>query len=90
MAQGFLNAFVSGAVTIGFLIIGLYFLKFWRRTQDGLFIIFAVAFWLLALNSLASTFSGAAFERSWIYVLRLTAFGLMIVAILRKNRRGSS
>jgi hypothetical protein len=88
MLHGFPSDFISGAITLGYLVVGLCFLKFWRRTQDGLFVIFAIAFWLLALNSLTSIFSGGAtFERSWIYLLRLAAFGLIIIAILRKNRR---
>ena len=88
MPKGFPNDFISGAIAMGYLIVGLYFFKFWRRTHDGLFITLAVAFWLLALNSVAFTFSGSVtFEKSWIYVLRLAAFTLIIVAILRKNRR---
>ena len=80
--------FISGATAMGYLVVGLYFLKFWKRTRDGLFITLAVAFWLLALNSVAFTFSGSAtLEKSWIYILRLAAFTLIIVAILRKNRR---
>jgi len=88
MHAGFPNDFISGAVAMGYLVIGLYFLKFWKRTHDGLFITLAIAFWLLALNTAAFAFSGTvAFEKSWIYVLRLAAFTLIIVAILRKNRR---
>lgn len=91
MQAGFPNDFVSGAIAMGYLVAGLYFLKFWKRTHDGLFITLAVAFWLLALHTVASTFSGnVAFERSWIYVLRLAAFTVIIVAILRKNRRSLS
>ena len=42
--------FLSGALTMGFLIAGLFFLRFWKRTRDGLFIAFALAFWLLGLT----------------------------------------
>jgi hypothetical protein len=28
--------FLSGALTMGFLIAGLFFLRFWKRTRDGL------------------------------------------------------
>jgi hypothetical protein len=85
MHAGFPNDFISGAIAMGYLVVGLCFLKFWKRTHDGLFITLAVAFWLLALNT---AFSGSiAFEKSWIYILRLAAFTLIIIAILRKNRR---
>ena len=34
---------VSGAITMGFVVAGLFFLRFWRRTGDGLFVAFACA-----------------------------------------------
>ena len=36
--------FLSGAVTLGFLVAATFFLRFWRRTHDRLFIAFAAAF----------------------------------------------
>ena len=42
--------FMSGLIVAGFLISGLFFLRFWKRTRDSLFVAFALAFWLLALN----------------------------------------
>jgi hypothetical protein len=84
-----LETFLSGAVTFGFIAAGLFFLRFWKRTRDGLFIAFALAFWLLGLNqALIALTDIPVEERSWLYLLRLTAFGLIIVSIWRKNRRG--
>ncbi|NDV89323.1 hypothetical protein GTW51_21915 [Aurantimonas aggregata] len=80
--------FMSGLIVAGFLISGLFFLRFWRRTGDLLFMAFALAFWLLALNQTLLVMSDLPYEeRSWIYLLRLAAFTLIIVAIIRKNRR---
>jgi hypothetical protein len=80
--------FVSGTITMGFVIAGLFFLRFWRRTGDGLFVAFACAFWLLAVNQGLVALAGIPREdRSWIYLLRLAAFTLIIVAIVRKNLR---
>ena len=42
--------FLSGMVTLGFLVSGLFFLRFWKRTGDSLFLAFAVAFGLLAMG----------------------------------------
>ena len=42
--------FVFGMITMGYVVAGLFFAKFWRRSRDPLFAIFAVAFWLLAIN----------------------------------------
>lgn len=78
--------FVAGAVTMGFAIAGLFFLRFWRRTRDGLFLAFAVAFWLLALSQALLVLSPSIIEhRSWIYLLRLLAFSTIILAVYRKN-----
>ena len=80
--------FLSGAISAGFLVAGLFFLRFWKKTRDGLFAAFAIAFWLLGLNQALLAFSSApAEERTWLYLLRLAAFALILVAIWRKNAR---
>ncbi len=82
-----LYAFLSGAITLGFLVAGLFFLRFWRRTRDGLFLAFALAFWLLGLNQALLAFSRVPVEeRTWLYLLRLAAFTLILIAIVFKNR----
>jgi hypothetical protein len=83
-----LEQFLSGAVTLGFVVAGLFFLRFWSRTRDGLFLAFALAFWLLGLNqALIALTDIPVEERSWLYLLRLAAFGLIIASIWMKNRR---
>jgi hypothetical protein len=78
--------FFSGFLGAGFLVCALFFLRFWRRTQDELFVAFAFAFLLLALQQFLTVFMGLPEEeRGWIYVLRLIAFLAIIAAIIRKN-----
>jgi hypothetical protein len=80
--------FLSGGLTMGFLVAGLFFLRFWKRTRDGLFIAFALAFWLLGLTQALLALSNIPVEeRSWLYLLRLAAFALILVSIWLKNRR---
>ena len=80
--------FGSGLITKGFVIAGLYFLRFWRRTGDHLFAAFAVAFWMLAANQALLVFVRIPIEeRSWLYLLRLGAFTLILLAVIAKNRR---
>ena len=80
--------FLSGALTMGFLVAGLFFLRFWKRTRDNLFVAFALAFWLLGLTQALLALSNIPVEeRSWLYLLRLAAFALILVSIWRKNRR---
>ena len=79
--------FLSGAITLGFLVAGLFFLRFWRRTDDGLFLAFAIAFALLGLGQAVQALANIPEEeRSYIYLIRLAAFLLILAAIARKNR----
>lgn len=83
-----LMPFLSGAIVMGFLIAGLFFLRFWKRTHDRLFLAFTLAFWLLGLTQGLLAFSVVPVEeRSWLYLLRLTAFVLILWAIWDKNAR---
>jgi uncharacterized integral membrane protein len=78
---------LSGLIVMGDLIAALFFLKFWRRSGDSLFAIFASAFLLLALGqALLALTNVPVEERSWIYLLRLAAFTLIIAGIVHKNR----
>ena len=78
--------FVAGAMSAGFAMAGLFFLRFWWRTRERLFAAFAVAFWLMALNQAVAGFSHYEHaENSAAYLLRLAAFALIILAVLSKN-----
>jgi hypothetical protein len=86
-----LASLVGGALAMGFIVASLFFLKFWRRTHDPLFLSFAAAFVLFALNQVTPVLFGIPREnQSSIYLLRLAGFGLIIFAILRKNLRERS
>lgn len=78
---------LSGLIVAGDLIAALFFLNFWRRSGDALFAIFAAAFLLLSLGqALLALTNVPVEERSWIYLLRLAAFVLIIAGIVHKNR----
>jgi hypothetical protein len=80
--------FLSGAITMGFAVAGLFFLRFWKRTRERLFVAFALAFWLLGLGQALLTFTDIPVEeRSWLYLLRLAAFSLILGSVWVKNRR---
>jgi hypothetical protein len=83
-----LKTLVSGAMVMGYLVAGLFFLRFWRDTRDRLFAIFAGAFWLLAVQRAVLTVAvRQGGEGSvGIYGLRLLAFLLILYAIIDKNR----
>jgi hypothetical protein len=78
--------FLSGAITMGFVVAAGFFARFWRETADRLFLAFAVAFALLALNQALAQWLGAADERvAYTYLLRVLGFLLIAGAIVDKN-----
>jgi hypothetical protein len=78
---------LSGAIIMGNLVVGLFFLKFWSRSQDRLFLIFALAFWILAAQRiLLAQFADVPGTHVYIYGIRLLAFVMILFAIVDKNR----
>ena len=87
MDQESINRFMLGALVMGCAAAGLFFLRFWRKTRDRLFAIFAVAFWMMGLNWLLLSFTHPDAEfRPALYLIRLLAFVLILYAIIEKNR----
>jgi hypothetical protein len=81
--------FVWGANALASVVAGLFFLRFWRDTRDRLFALFAVAFWVFAINWVLLAFAGVPDERRHLlYLVRLVAFIIIIAAIVDKNRAG--
>ena len=79
--------FLSGVIFAGALTAALFFLRFWRQTSDRLFAIFALAFGLFAGSRLLLAVLDESNEaRTWVYVLRLVTFLLIIAAVVDKNR----
>lgn len=82
-------ALANGAVIMGHVIAALFFVKFWRRTSDSLFLAFAVAFLLMGLVPLLTNLMQVPREaQSPFYLLRLAAFLIIICAIAAKSRPG--
>ncbi|HEX6912536.1 MAG TPA: DUF5985 family protein [Longimicrobium sp.] len=85
-----LSSVTSGVLVMSYLIVGLFFLRFWHETRDRLFGIFAAAFWMLAVQRfLLVLLEVTPREDVWLYALRLLAFVLILVAIIDKNRAGA-
>ena len=80
--------FLAGAAALGYAIASVFFLRFWRRTADRLFLAFAAAFALLASNQVLATMLEAGDERTpYVYTLRVLGFVLILAAIVDKNLR---
>jgi hypothetical protein len=80
--------FLMGAIAMASCTIAMFFVRFWRRTHDRLFALFAMAFFLLGVTRLGLVLSDDASEASssWYWV-RLAAFLVILFAIVDKNRR---
>ena len=75
-----------GATAMASLAVATFFLKFWRRTRDSLFLFFAAGFAIDAVSRLWRGLSQVTDESEPIYYLpRLVMFGLIMIAIIRKN-----
>ena len=82
---------INGAVAMGCLTAGLFFLQFWKRTHDRLFAYFGVAFWILGADWAAIGLLDLPSDvRYSLYLPRLLAFLLIIVGIVEKNRSGGN
>jgi hypothetical protein len=77
---------LMGAVSLASLVAGLFFLKFWRRTSDDFFLFFAMAFAVDAVSRFVIAVMPISNEAEpMAYFPRLITFGLILVAIVRKN-----
>ena len=78
---------LMGAVAMASFVTMLFFLRFWRKTGDRFFILFAVAFGIDSLTRFALGMADVSAEATPLFYLgRLVMFGLIILAIIQKNR----
>ena len=80
-----MDQFLRGIITLGFAGSGLFFLKFWKRTRERLFGLFSIAFFVLAVNRAIIAFVQEA--STFLYLIRLAAFLIILFAIWDANRR---
>jgi hypothetical protein len=84
-----MNDMLIGAIAIAAFVAGLFFLRFWRATGDRFFLLFALSFWIEGGHRvLISQLAGSNEASPFYYLVRLVAYGLIIVAIVDKNRKG--
>jgi uncharacterized membrane protein len=80
--------FTWGALAMGCLVVGLFFVRFWRVSRDRFFLFFVAAFWLFGLSyvALAVSTSRQADSQYQLYAIRLAGFVSIIAGIVSKNR----
>ena len=81
--------FLAGAAAVGYAVAAVFFLRFWRKTADRLFLAFSAAFLLLAVNQVLAAVLEFGDERTpYVYTLRVLGFLLILWAIVDKNLSG--
>ncbi len=82
-----MHEIMVGAIAAGTLTAGLFFLRFWRSTGDRFFLFFALSFFIEGVNRVTLYTAYGLDEGAPIYYLvRLIAYGLILFAIIDKNR----
>ena len=85
--SGSVAATLMGAVAMASLVATVFFLRFWRQTHDQFFLYFAIAFGIDAVTRFVlGMYQVPEAKEPLFYIPRLVMFGLIIVAIVQKNR----
>ena len=82
-----MNEMLMGAIAAGSFVAGLFFFRFWRSTRDKFFLWFALSFWIEGVNRIALAVSLGSELEPVFYLVRVVAYGLIVLAIVQKNRR---
>lgn len=82
-----MEAFTTGMIAMACGVAALFFLRFWKRTHDRLFLIFAIAFCVMGVTRITlmnlpkpDAYTGYA------YGFRFATYLLILAAIFDKNR----
>lgn len=83
-----MNEILVGAIAMGSAVAGLFFLRFWRSTRDRFFLYFALSFFIEGCNRilLGPDMLSEGAQQNGFYILRLIAYGLILLALWEKNR----
>lgn len=81
------SSVLMGAVAMASFVATMFFLRFWQKTRDSLFLLFAVAFGVDAVSRFVLGLVHPTDEAEPLfYMARLTTFILIAVGIVLKNR----
>jgi uncharacterized membrane protein HdeD (DUF308 family) len=82
-----MNEMLGGGIATASLIAGLFFLRFWKSSGDRFFLYFALSFLIEGVNRFVLYATvGPNEEDGLYYMIRVVAYGLIIFAIVQKNR----
>lgn len=80
--------FLFGGLTLLCLIVGFFFLSYWRSQRDRFFLFFMSAFWSFGFSwGVHLLYATSQESGANVYLFRLFGFVLISLAIIDKNRR---
>jgi hypothetical protein len=80
-----ISILISGAIMMGFFTVCLFFTRFWKKTSDIFFLLFAISFFIMGLERAILAIYYQSELRPLMYILRLLGFVMIIFAVLYKN-----
>ncbi len=84
-----MNLFLSGLIAGLQAVAALFFLRFWKKTHDRFFALFALSFAIMVLNRvMLLALADESEARTYVYVVRLISYLLILLAIFGKNIGG--
>lgn len=82
-----MNSALLGAISMASFVVALIFARFWWQTRDELFLFFSIAFVLDSVTRfLMAVVRPDERLEPFFYISRLVTFGIIIVAIIHKNK----
>jgi hypothetical protein len=76
-----------GGIATACLVAALFFLRYWRVSRDRFFLLFALSFAIEGINRVVLwLYVGPDEYGPFYYLIRLVAYGLILLAIVGKNR----
>lgn len=83
--------YLWGMLTMATAMGALFFLRYWRIGRERLFLFLSFAFATFSASWIALAMIRPPYEhRQVVYLLRLVAFGAIMIGIADKNRRSRS
>lgn len=79
----------QGAISMGYVVVAFYFMRYWRETRERLFLFFSAGFVTLAMQRLLL---GLSADLQLTFSLRLAGYLLVLAGIIaqRKSRRAAA
>jgi Family of unknown function (DUF5985) len=92
-----MRTYIWGVLTMACVVVAIFFFHYWRSSRERLFAYFSVAFATMAVDWLVHALVVPAdpvraeaylMHQPEIYLVRLAAFVVILIAIIDKNRQG--